>query len=104
MIDFTFLLLLILGTIAVNTNHLELGALAFIIALFTNKDKVVLLVGIVAGAAVVGAQFVLGTLPEWLAGGAVLIVLLTLLARDPAHGGPQQSPESYAPGGYPPGY
>lgn len=99
MIDFTFLLLLILGLIAANANHIELAALAFVIALFTNKDKVVLLVGVLAGAAVLGAQFLFGTLPEWLAGGAILVVLLTLLARDPAHGGAPAQPESYAPPG-----
>ncbi len=96
MIDFTFLLLIIFGVLAANANRPEIAVLLFLVALVTNKDKIVLFVGALVAIAVVGAQFLLGSLPDWLLGGAVLLVLLTLLSRDPAHGGPNPQ-ESYAP-------
>ncbi len=97
MIDFTFLLLVIFGVLAASQNKPEFAALLFIVALVTNKDKVVLFVGILVGIAVIGAKLLFDNLPDWLLGGAVLLVLLTLLSRDPAHGGPNPEPESYAP-------
>ena len=76
-------------------------AIVFLIALFTNKDKIVLFIGLIVGAAIIGSQLLFGQLEQWLVGGAILIILLTMLARDPAHGG--AGPESYpAQGGYPP--
>ncbi|VVB71444.1 Uncharacterised protein [uncultured archaeon] len=90
MVDFTFFILIIFAVLALLQGNLYIGIGLFVVAVLVTKDKLFIIVGLLAGAYFVASKYLNWDLPSWInliILGIIMVLILRNMKEEPM---PQQ--------------